>query len=156
MPIEAALDSPGPLTTQPMTASVMFSTPSYSCFHSGILSRMYPWMRSASSWKVVEVVRPQPGQAVTDGAKERIPKRLEQLAGRVDLLRGGRHEDLAATPVRSGRRAVSFPKTLNSPWLSTVKSPTPPARSEKDPRRPGRSQAIYSAWRRHGARSGQP
>jgi hypothetical protein len=30
-------------------------------------------MRSASSWNVVEVVRPQPGHAVTDGANERMP-----------------------------------------------------------------------------------
>ena len=40
MPMLAAFDSPGPLTTQPMTASVIVSTPSYWVFHSGIRSRM--------------------------------------------------------------------------------------------------------------------
>ena len=37
MPMFAAFDSPGPFTTQPMTASVIVSTPSYCVFHSGIL-----------------------------------------------------------------------------------------------------------------------
>ena len=40
MPMLAAFDSPGPLTTHPMTARVMVSTPSCVVFHSGILSRM--------------------------------------------------------------------------------------------------------------------
>ena len=69
----AAFDSPGPLTTQPMTASVMVSTPSYCVFHSGMRSRMYSWVRSASSWNVLLVVRPQPGQAVTLGENDRSP-----------------------------------------------------------------------------------
>ncbi len=74
MPMLAALDSPGPLTMQPMTARVMVSTPSYVRVHSGIFSLTYPVMRSASSWKVVLVVRPQPGHAVTLGAKDRRPR----------------------------------------------------------------------------------
>ena len=69
----AAFDSPGPLTTQPITASVIVSTPSYVVFHSGIRSRMYSWMRSASCWKVELVVRPHPGQAVTLGENNRRP-----------------------------------------------------------------------------------
>ena len=43
-------------------------------------------MRSASSWNVVDVVRPQPGQAVTDGAKDTDAQRLQKLARRVDLF----------------------------------------------------------------------
>jgi len=39
MPMSACLDSPGPLTTQPITARVIDSTPSYCVFHSGIFSR---------------------------------------------------------------------------------------------------------------------
>ena len=39
IPMFAAFDSPGPLTTQPITASVINSTPSYCVFHSGIFSR---------------------------------------------------------------------------------------------------------------------
>ena len=39
MPMLAAFDSPGPLTTQPMTASVIVSTPSCEIFHVGIMSR---------------------------------------------------------------------------------------------------------------------
>ena len=35
----AAFDSPGPFTMQPMTASVIVSTPSYRAFHVGIFSR---------------------------------------------------------------------------------------------------------------------
>ena len=34
---------------------------------------MKPWMSAASSWNVVEVVRPQPGQAATSGTKVRRP-----------------------------------------------------------------------------------
>jgi hypothetical protein len=40
MPMLAAFDSPGPLTTQPITASVSVSTPSYRVFHSGMRLRM--------------------------------------------------------------------------------------------------------------------
>ncbi len=43
-------------------------------------------MLSANSWKVVLVVRPQPGQAVTLGAKATQAERLQQLAGRVDFV----------------------------------------------------------------------
>ena len=34
---------------------------------------MKSWMSRASSWKVVDVVRPQPGQAATSGTKARKP-----------------------------------------------------------------------------------
>jgi hypothetical protein len=40
MPMFAAFDSPGPFTTQPITARVRVSTPSYCCFHDGSRSRM--------------------------------------------------------------------------------------------------------------------
>ncbi len=40
MPIFAALDSPGPFSMQPMTVSVMVSTPSYCVFQMGMLSRI--------------------------------------------------------------------------------------------------------------------
>src|SRR2546423_92916 len=40
MPMFAARDSPGPFTMQPMTASVIDSTPSYRVFQTGICSRM--------------------------------------------------------------------------------------------------------------------
>src|SRR3954468_19574164 len=73
IPMLAAFDSPGPFTTQPITARVIVSTPSYLVFHSGIRSRMYPWGASPSSWKVVLVVRPQPGHAVTLGENDRNP-----------------------------------------------------------------------------------
>ena len=73
MPMFACFDSPGPLTMQPMTATFIASTPGYDFFHSGICSRRYVWMLSASSWKVVDVVRPQPGQAMTIGANLRKP-----------------------------------------------------------------------------------
>ena len=36
-------------------------------------SRMYSWVRSASSWNVELVVRPQPGHAVTLGENDRSP-----------------------------------------------------------------------------------
>ncbi len=41
-------------------------------------------MSSAICWKNVQVVRPQPGHAVTCGVKLRMPMRLENLL---------RHED---------------------------------------------------------------
>jgi hypothetical protein len=56
-----------------MTARVIVSTPSYIAFHSGMRSRMYSCVRSASSWKVVLVVRPHPGHAVTLGENDRMP-----------------------------------------------------------------------------------
>ena len=34
---------------------------------------MKPWMSEASSWNVVEVVRPQPGHAATSGTNVRRP-----------------------------------------------------------------------------------
>ena len=41
MPMFAAFDSPGPLTTQPITASVIVFDAFVACvFHSGICSRM--------------------------------------------------------------------------------------------------------------------
>ncbi len=73
MPMSACLLSPGPLTMQPITATLRASTPGYCVFHPGIESRMKLWMSRASSWKVVEVVRPQPGQAATSGTKTRKP-----------------------------------------------------------------------------------
>ena len=39
MPMLAWRDSPGPLTTQPITASVRFSAPGWLIFHSGIFAR---------------------------------------------------------------------------------------------------------------------
>ena len=41
MPMFAAFDSPGPLTTQPMTATVIASTPGRVCFQTGIIVRTY-------------------------------------------------------------------------------------------------------------------
>jgi hypothetical protein len=39
MPISACLDSPGPFTTHPITATRISSTPGYADFHTGICSR---------------------------------------------------------------------------------------------------------------------
>ena len=39
MPMSASFDSPGPFTTQPMTATCMSSTPGYCAFQAGICSR---------------------------------------------------------------------------------------------------------------------
>ena len=65
-------DSPGPFTTQPMTATRISSTPGWSAFQWGILSRKCRFTVSASSWKYVLVVRPHPGQDVTCGWKCRM------------------------------------------------------------------------------------
>src|SRR5207342_2676389 len=73
MPMLAWRDSPGPFTTQPITASVRFSAPGRVIFHSGIFARTCSCTRWASSWKNSEVVRPQPGQAVTIGVNARRP-----------------------------------------------------------------------------------
>ena len=73
MPMSACLLSPGPLTTQPMTATRSSSTPGWVACHSGIRSLRYCWMSRAISWKNVDVVRPQPGQAETWGRNERSP-----------------------------------------------------------------------------------
>ncbi len=73
MPMLAWRDSPGPLTMQPITARVRFSTPGWASFHTGIFSRTWSCTTLARCWKKVEVVRPQPGQAVTIGVKARSP-----------------------------------------------------------------------------------
>ena len=73
IPMFACLDSPGPFTTQPITASVRFSTPSYFTRHSGMRARTWSCTVFASSWKNVLVVRPQPGHAVTSGVNARRP-----------------------------------------------------------------------------------
>jgi hypothetical protein len=54
-----------------MTATVIASTPGLEVFHTGIIVRTWFWTRSASSWNVLEVVRPQPGHAVIEGEKLR-------------------------------------------------------------------------------------
>ena len=55
--------------------------------HRHALARGGRSMRWASSWKTVLVVRPQPGQAVTSGRKERRPEALQQLAADAHLDR---------------------------------------------------------------------
>ena len=39
MPMLASFDSPGPFTTQPITATCMSSTPGYRALHTGICAR---------------------------------------------------------------------------------------------------------------------
>ena len=73
MPMSACFDSPGPFTTHPITATRRSSTPGWASRHTGMRSRRYPWISSAICWKNVEVVRPQPGQAVTCGVNRRNP-----------------------------------------------------------------------------------
>src|SRR4029079_18639785 len=51
MPMFACLLSPGPLTTQPMTATVMFSAPTNSWRQAGMRTRTCSGMLCASSWK---------------------------------------------------------------------------------------------------------
>ncbi len=48
---------------------------------------MKPWMPAASSWNVVEVVRPQPGQAATSGTNVRRPDGLQQFLGNLYFQR---------------------------------------------------------------------
>ena len=73
MPMLAWRDSPGPFTTQPITARVRFSAPGCVTFHSGIFARTCSCTFFASSWKNSLVVRPQPGHAVTIGVNARRP-----------------------------------------------------------------------------------
>src|SRR3569832_652773 len=54
--ILACLDSPGPLTTHPITATCMDSTPGYWLRHTGICVRKKVSISCASSWNTVEVV----------------------------------------------------------------------------------------------------
>ena len=75
----AIFDSPGPLTTQPMTASLPLDPRPLPLPGGEPLADVLPDAQR-EPWKVVEVVRPQPGQAVTDGAKAQA-ERLQDLAG---------------------------------------------------------------------------
>ena len=45
----------------------------FNVFQTGIEVWIKLWMSRASSWNVVEVVRPQPGQAATSGTNTRKP-----------------------------------------------------------------------------------
>src|SRR3984893_903366 len=78
MPMLACLLSPGPFTTQPITATVMSSTPAYSRRQCGMRTRMCDWMRAASSWKRVLVARPQPGHATPDRAAPHVRQALQR------------------------------------------------------------------------------
>ena len=49
IPISALLASQMPLTTQPITATVICSTPGYNCFHWGIDSLKNVWISKANS-----------------------------------------------------------------------------------------------------------
>ncbi|MNT22911.1 hypothetical protein D3C72_1583130 [compost metagenome] len=73
MPRCASRLSPGPLTTQPITATCMSSTPGKRTRQAGACACSQPSIWLASDWKKVLVVRPQPGQAVTLGVKARSP-----------------------------------------------------------------------------------
>ena len=48
---------------------------------------MKAWMSRASSWNVVEVVRPQPGQAATSGTKVAKAHGLQQFLRDLDFDR---------------------------------------------------------------------
>ena len=74
IPMSAARDSPGPLTTHPMTATFSVWDPGYRDRHSGSFWFKWSSMSCASSRNRVDVVRPHPGHAVTDGRKERRSK----------------------------------------------------------------------------------
>ena len=114
--MSACFDSPGPFTTQPMTATFISSTPGCVSRHSGI--RFWRWsvICWAISWKNVDVVRPQPGHAETWGRNERRPERLQDLLGDLDLelaagagLRRERDADRVPDPLveqqaKAGRR----------------------------------------------------
>ena len=86
--VRRACDSPGPFTTQPMTATCIV-------LDAGIARRARPasaragssGSSSASSWKNVLVVRPQPGQAITSGANERRPIVCSISCATIDLAR---------------------------------------------------------------------
>src|SRR5882672_9254636 len=85
MPMLAAFDSPGPLTTQPMTASVISSTPSYASFHSGILSDV---ALNPFGELLERRARGAPAAGTCGDAWRERPQaqRLQQLARRVHLF----------------------------------------------------------------------
>ena len=95
--------------THPITTSSIVSTPSYSRFHAGIVPRMYPWMRSASSSKVLLVVRP-PRTRGDAGLNARSPRasRSSQAADLVAAIPAGRRRgrrDRIADPSGAARPA---------------------------------------------------
>ena len=63
IPMSACFDSPGPLTTQPMTATRRSSAPGCVSRHSGIRSLQVALDLLGHLLEEREVVRPQPGQA---------------------------------------------------------------------------------------------
>ena len=73
MPMLAWRDSPGPLTTQPITASVRFSAPGWRDLPFRHLRAHVFLHRLRQFLEELAVVRPQPGQAVTIGVNARRP-----------------------------------------------------------------------------------
>ena len=70
----ACLLSPGPFTTQPMTATFMLLDAGVALAPDGhLLAQVAPGCPGPGAGRRSLVVRPQPGQAVTMGAKERRP-----------------------------------------------------------------------------------
>jgi len=130
IPMSACFDSPGPFTTQPMTATVRSSTPGWRSRQIGIWSRRWPWMRSAISWKKVEVVRPQPGQAETWGRNARRPIDCRTCwATRTSSSRSppgaGVRETRIVSPIPSSRRIARPAVEATMPFMPIPASVRP-------------------------------
>ena len=73
MPRLACFDSPGPFTTQPITATFIVSTPGAPRARPASARAGRSGCPPPCAGRSVDVVRPQPGHAVTCGAKLRSP-----------------------------------------------------------------------------------
>ena len=111
MPMLACFDSPGPFTTQPITATRISSTPGCVSRQTGICSRRYFWMSSAIFWKTSR-------RAAAAGARRHLrreaaqPERLQNLLRDEHFLRAiaagprrQRNADRVADALAAGSRA---------------------------------------------------
>jgi hypothetical protein len=113
----------GPLTMQPITATFIFSTPGYFARHTGICARRKSSICLASSWKVVLVVRPQPGAGGDARHEAAQAQGLQDLGGDHDFLRArfagcGVSETRIVSPMPSCSRMPSATEEATVPLVA--------------------------------------
>ena len=152
MPMSACLRSrPGPLTTQPITATRSSSTPGCASRHSGIA---VPQVR-------LDVAGPSPGRTSSrpaaagagrdlrqEGAQA---QRLEDLLGDLDLLARGRRRARASARRGSCRRSPRRAGSRGRP--SRRRSPSSPCRPRSGPGGAGSRSGRPGAGRRRPGRA---
>ncbi len=132
-----------------MTARVMLSAPGWLTFQIGIFSRTWFCTTLASSWKNSEVVRPQPGQAVTSGVNARCPVVCSSSWATItsavrDWPGSGVSEMRMVSPIPSCSSTASAAEEATMPLLPMPASVRPRCRAKSERWARSRYTAISS------------